>query len=41
LGVEAALEEKIGQRLQQIFGVDAKIFAGVAGVANRFHERFL
>ena len=34
-------QEEIGQRLQQIFGVDAEVFAGVAGVANRFHERLL
>ena len=35
LCVEAALQQEIGERLQQIFGVDAEIFAGVAGVANR------
>ena len=28
--VEAALQQEIGERLQQILGVDAEIFAGVA-----------
>ncbi len=32
--VEAALEKEIGERLHQIFGVDAEIFAGVFGVAG-------
>jgi hypothetical protein len=34
--VEAASQEEIGQRLQQILGVDAEIFAGVFGVLDLF-----
>ena len=33
LRVEAALQEEIGQGLEQIFGADAEVFAGVSGVA--------
>ena len=29
LGVEAALQQKVGEGLQQIFGVDAEVFAGI------------
>ena len=31
-------QEEIGERLQQIFGADAEIFAGVARIVNPFHN---
>ena len=36
--VEAAAQQEIGQRLEEIFGVDAEIFTGVSGVANSLHR---
>ncbi len=35
--VEAAAQQEIGQRFEQILAVDAEVFTGIAGVANRFH----
>jgi hypothetical protein len=34
LRVEAALEQKIRQGLEEVFGFDSQIFAGIAGIVD-------
>src|SRR5712692_6850798 len=37
LGVESALEKKVGKRLKQIFSINAEIFAGIARIFDPLH----
>src|SRR5437899_1638809 len=37
LGVESALEKKVGKRLKQIFSINAEIFAGIARIFYPLH----
>ncbi len=41
LGIESALQQKIGERLQQLLRIDAEIFVGVLGIASVFHGKSL
>jgi hypothetical protein len=38
LGVEAALQKKIGERLQKVLGANPEVFAGVFRILD-FHRR--
>src|SRR5207244_3235654 len=37
LGVEAAFQQEIGQRFEQVLGIDTQVLTGVAGIMNPFH----